>query len=118
MGCTAIASCPCGYDSGEFRVGQGMTGPEPCYFPAYCKEGNHLVDINMSDSPRRCPAGHQTTPVPYNTGSLIKRIGQTVVAEWGWLDARKHLALTDGSYFCPRCHQYALTFREGSTMWD
>ena len=118
MGCTAIASCPCGYDSGELLIGQGMTGPDPCYFPAYCKEGDHLVEVNINYDPRCCPAGHKTEPMPYNARPLTKTIGPTVVADWNWLDEKNHLALTDGSYFCPACHQYTLTFREGITMLD
>jgi hypothetical protein len=118
MGCTAIASCPCGYDSGELFIGQGMTGPDPCHFPAYCKEGNHLVDVNMLDHPRRCPAGHKMEPVPYNAKSLNKEIGLKVVADWNWLDEKNHLVLTDGRYLCPACKQYTLAFREGTMMWD
>lgn len=119
MGCTAIASCPCGYDSGELDIGQGSSGPDPCYFPAYCKEGNHLVEVNMNAHPRRCPTWHTTEPVPYNDESLIKKIGTKVVVGWGWLDDDPNrLELTDGSYFCPACQQYTLTFREGNTMWD
>ena len=119
MGCSAIASCPCGYDSGELMIGGGMRNfHEVCLFPAYCKEGNHLVDINMHEHPRRCSAGHATEPVPYNSQSLIKTIGPEVVAEWGWLDEGNHVVLTNGQYFCPACHQYTLTFRDGGIMWD
>ena len=118
MGCTAIATCPCGYDSGELLIGPGMSGPDPCYFPAFCKEGGHLVDVNMCDQPRRCPEGHDKEPVPYNATSLIKELGPAVVADYGWLDPANHFVLTDGSYLCPACHQYTLTFGEGGTMWD
>ena len=118
MGCTAIASCPCGYDSGELLIGQGMSGPDPCHFPAYCKDGSHLVDVNMSEHPRRCPEGHKTEPVPYNDKSLIKDVGGRVVADWGWLDSEDHFELTDGSYLCPACQHYTLTFCDGGTMWD
>lgn len=118
MGCTAIASCPCGYDSGELLIGQGMTGPDPCHFPAYCKEGDHLVTVNTNEEPRRCPARHQTKPLLYNAKSLIKETGMKVVVDWNWLDEEDHLVLTDGSYFCPLCHQYTLTFCEGTMMWD
>ena len=117
MGCTALAACPCGFDSGELFVGQGMSGPDPCHFPAYCKEGSHLVTVNLIDQPSRCPEGHKTEPVPYNDNSLIDKLGVTVVADW-WLDDETHLELTDGTYLCPACQQYTLTFRKGNTMWD
>ena len=118
MGCTAIASCPCGYDSGELLIGQGDSGPDPCYFPAYCQDGKHLVDVNINEHPRRCPDGHTTEPVPYNAAAVIKTMGPRVVADWNWLDEENHLVLTDGSYLCPACHQFTLTFREGDSLWD
>ena len=87
-------------------------------FPGYCKEGNHLVDVNMYEHPRRCADGHLAEPVPYNAASLIKTVGPRVVADWNCLDKNQHVELTDGSYFCPVCHQFTLTFREGNTQWD
>jgi hypothetical protein len=90
---------------------------EICHFPAYCKEGNRLVDVNMHAHPRRCPAGHDAEPVPYNATSLIKTLGPRVVAEWNRLDPASHVVLTDGTYLCPACHKYSLTFQDGGTMW-
>ena len=117
MGCTAIASCPCGYDSGEILIGGGDS-EVACYFPAYCKEGNHLVEVNMYERPLRCADGHLTEPVPYNAASLIKTVGQRVVADWNWPGKEQGIELTDGIYQCPACRQFTLSFIEGNSLWD
>jgi hypothetical protein len=57
-------------------------------------------------------------PVPYNNGSLVKTRGLRVVVDCnGPIEDQGH-ELTDGSYFCPACHQFTLTFQNGNTLWD
>ena len=77
MGCSAIAKCPCGYESEPPMIGGGMGNFEVlCGFPAYCAEGKHLVQVNMFEKPLECPDGHSTTPVPYNDKTLVKKLGK------------------------------------------
>ncbi len=116
MGSIAIASCSCGYESGELMIGGGMDSfRHTCTFPAYCREGGHLVTVNMFDEPRRCPDGHKGISVPFNDGSLLEKRGPQVVASW---NHQGHtLELTNGAYLCPYCHKCRLTFAWGG-MWD
>lgn len=89
---------------------------DTCHFPAYCADGNHLVTVNMFDSPRRCPEGHKSEPVPYSDKSLLGKIGPRIVASW--LHDAGQLELTNGKYLCPVCHKHTLTFADGGEMWD
>ena len=117
MGDSAIATCPCGYDSGELMVGCGDSGPT-CFFPAFCKEGNHLVEIDLYEPPLRCPEGHPGDPVPYKEASMVKTLGSRLVVDCNWPIEGQGNELTNGSYFCPACHQFTLTFQEGNALWD
>ena len=118
MGSTSIASCPCGFVSSELLIGCGMDGPDPDFFPAYCEGGRHLVELNLCAHPCNCPAGHPTEPVPYNDKSLIGTIGQTLPSHLNLFGDPNDRVLTDGSYLCPECQQFTLTFREGGSVWD
>lgn len=117
MGCSALATCVCGYQSPLLKIGGGMRDYDRrCDFPAFCPEGPHLVTVNMVDKPRRCPDGHEPEPVPYDDEALVGSVGDHVVAEWSIED--RELQLTDGSYLCPVCLNHTLTFADGWTDWD
>lgn len=122
MGSSVIASCSCGFETPPLMIGGGMMNfHEFCAFPAYCAKGNHLVTVNMFDSPLRCTRRHKSVPVPYNDDSLIKKLGENIVAEWNIGEeffGKLHFQLTDGQYFCPSCHEFTMTFSEGGIMWD
>lgn len=116
MGCSAIASCPCGYESPPLMIGCGMSSDRDCLFPAYCIDGGHLITVNLFDIPLQCPDGHRAEPILYDTDTLTKERGKNVVVEWEH-DGRP-LRLTDGRYLCPACHNGTLTFSDGSILWD
>ena len=115
MGHSVVASCSCGYESGELMIGGGRSDFQVnCSFPAYCREGDHLVSVNMFDDLMKCPDGHKGNPIPYNDGSLIKDLGTCVANR----DHDDHpLELTYGAYFCPRCHKFELVF-DDCGLWD
>ena len=119
MGCSVVASCPCGYQSSLLMIGGGMMDfTYSCAFPAYCSEGKHLVTVNMFDKPRRCPDGHLKASIPYNDASLINVPGTIEVTSWKYSDHEPEAQLTDGLYFCPICHAFSLTFIDGGLLWD
>ena len=116
MGSIAIASCSCGYQSGDLLIGGGMRSfQNSCCFPALCREGDHLVTVNMFDEPRHCPDGHKGIPTPYNDGSLFEKRGRKVVVNW--VHRGHSLELTDGAYLCPNCHKFGLEY-SWTGMWD
>ena len=117
MGHSVVASCSCGYESGELMIGGGRSDFQVnCSFPAYCREGDHLVSVNMFDDLMKCPDGHKGIPTPYNDGSLIAKRGQRRVSDWHIRG--QSLELTNGAYLCPQCHEFKLTFDFGGTMFD
>ena len=98
-------------------IGGGMYSyDKECFFPAYCSGGHHLVTVNLARKRLRCPTGHKTEPVPYNHESLVAQLGKEIVADW--LLGDRVVALTNGTYLCPRCQNPTLTFSEGEVMWD
>ncbi|MFB1490910.1 MULTISPECIES: hypothetical protein [unclassified Thiocapsa] len=118
MGCSVVATCSaCGFDSGLLMIGGGMdTFTTMFAFPAYCKACDALVVVNMLDSPRRCRKRHREEPKPYTDPALMGAPGANVVASWS--HAGQLLELTDGSYFCPGCHRFTLSFHDGGLAWD
>jgi hypothetical protein len=117
VGCSALASCSCGYHSRLLAIGGGRTDFHyRCAFPAFCSEGRHLVTVNMFNKRRRCPDGHDAEPVPYDNEALVKKPGEHVVADWNVENL--HLRLTDGCYLCPACLSPTLTFTKGHLTWD
>lgn len=117
MGCSVTAKCKCGYESPLLMIGGGMlSSGKECLFPAYCSQGDHLVTVNLLEQPCQCPDKHLTGPVPYTHHSQIGEVGNVEVSSWGFGSER--IVLTDGSYFCPACHQLTLRFTKGGLMWD
>ena len=117
MGCSVVAKCECGYESPLLMIGGGMLsfGTE-CKFPAYCAEGDHLVTVNLLEHPCPCSDGHKKEPTPYNNADLKGTAGENEVVSWRF--GENQAVLTDGTYFCPACHQYMLKFSQGGMMWD
>lgn len=118
MGVSAIARCSCGYVTPPLMIGGGMASYRHlCAFPAFCSGGDHLVMVNMFERPLRCPDGHRSEPVPYDSPPLVAERGTTVVASWR-LGPDRALELTDGRYLCPACHRESLSFADGGILWD
>lgn len=141
MGTIVQASCSCGYKD-EFFIGEGfdakITSQEdhnlfkkeihllvmenknfsrnwfPYYFPAYCKDGNHIVRIAKNETEFACPDGHKSEPIFYTTKSSLK--GENC-AYPQIVDQDGDFCLTNGYYFCPKCHNFTLKF-EDFGCWD
>lgn len=112
MGLDAIASCECGFTA-TAPIGGGMLDCDRTFcFPALCKKCNGLVTVNLLKKSLSCPKCRSTDVVPYDQPELVKVVGSKRVVEW---DGRY---LTDGTYFCPGCGQFTLTFKDAGIRWD
>lgn len=117
MGCSVLDKCECGYESPLLMIGDEMFSFDTlCNFPAFCAQGDHLVTVNLFEHPILCPDGHKNEPTPYSNAHLKGKTGGNTIASWRY--SGHQVELTDGTYFCPSCHQYTLKFSQGDIMWD
>jgi hypothetical protein len=112
MGCIISAKCVCGFADGNVTIGAGMSNfKTTCVFPACCKTGHHLASVNLLGTESLC---HGARPVPYTAPEL--RGGSTTadetVVQWSGHE------LKDGTYLCPRCGKFDLTFSPPHLMFD
>ena len=50
---------------------------------------------------------------------LLEQKGTQRCAVWNMeAELGRELQLTDGSYYCPSCNSFDLTFSEGGLLWD
>ena len=112
MGSLVEANCKCGYRDG-FMIGGGMLNfMEECYFPSFCRKCNKIVDVNMLDNPVKCPDCRDNSVTPYDQKPIVGKQGKNKVANWNVIgEIGRSLVLTDGSYFCPACEKYTLSFQ-------
>jgi hypothetical protein len=90
-----------------------------CAFPIYCKACDALRSTNMFALPLTCSNCGSGEVTPYDDSSLIAEPGASTVVEWNMEgELGRRLALTDGTYFCPKCRNFTLRFSPGSISWD
>ena len=119
MGSDAIATCKCGYEE-TFGIGGGMQDfTTRCSFPCLCKRCKSIVTVNLLAKRPECPACRSTRVIPYDKEELVNRKGGRSVAEWNMEDQLgRRLELTNGSYYCPSCDSFDLTFAPSYVDWD
>ena len=119
MGSAVTATCGCGLKV-DIDIGGGMVnGPTTCYFPCLCEACHKVVQVNLLARRLRCPKCRGANPVPYDDPRLLGSPGENVVAAWNIKEQLgRSLSLTDGSYFCPKCQNMSLQFRDSGLCWD
>jgi hypothetical protein len=119
-GSIVTATCGnCGYDSGGlFLFGGKANFKTVCRFPAYCADKKTLVLVNLMAEKLESQACPGQAPVPYTDPQMVQNPGAKTIASWNLQESKiKQVKLTDGDYFCPRCGQFQLHFRQ-SGHWD
>lgn len=120
MGWGLKAECSCGYHT-SVLVGSGMLGPRPDYSPGVCRRCSEVVAVDVSAEEWRCG----------RCGGAVEVYGASA-AEWRHPPLRespddperivfpqaKGVFRTGVKYLCPKCGQAALTFRDGTMLWD
>lgn len=119
MGSAVNATCTCGLAT-QVLVGGGMlTFETTCYFPCHCRQCRNVVQVNLLGSKKQCPHCRARHVIPYDSPELSGSPGKEVIAEWNVEDRLgRNLALTDGTYECPRCETMSLRFSCGGVCWD
>jgi Zn finger protein HypA/HybF involved in hydrogenase expression len=119
MGSSVEARCECGYE-GKFLIGGGMGNFEEfCSFPCLCGACKQIVGANLLEPEPTCPDCESRSIVPYDQPELIGKEGSETVESWDVTDALgRELKLTNGSYYCPSCETFRLTFVQGGILWD
>ncbi len=119
MGSGVTASCKCGYKKDDILIGGGMrTFKENCSFPALCKKCDDLVAVNLLAKSVKCPKCKSSNIVPYNKKELTKKKGNKRVTSWHVEKLGGDLYLTNGSYYCPACKKFTLSFEDSELCWD
>ena len=119
MGDSVIALCKCGYNR-LFLIGCGMMDfKDTCYFPCLCEKCRKIVRANVLSHHLKCPSCKTTELIPYGDPKLIGKKGKKRVADWG-VDKKlgRVLRITDGEYYCPKCGENNLKFRDSDVLWD
>ena len=117
---TGFAICDCGFFEGFVHGCSRASFKTLCLFPAYCDDCRSLRLINMLEDPvptcRSCNGSRVTS---YDSDRLRGQPGREVIIREnaaGRSDMR--FELTDGSYFCPKCSQFNLTFERTGLIID
>jgi hypothetical protein len=119
-GSIVTAKCDsCGYDSGHlFLFGGRVNFKTVCEFPAYCADKKALVLVNLMAEKLESQACPGQVLVPYTDPQMIPKPGTGTIASWNLPEPKnRQIKLTDGDYFCPRCGQFDLHFRQAG-KWD
>jgi len=106
------ATCPCGYDSGNLFIFGGRANFKTyCAFPVLCQGCAKLALADLYAGPPACSACPDPVALAYDDPRLSGRRGEKVIASWNTA-ARlgRALQLTDGTYLCPACRDFSLTF--------
>jgi hypothetical protein len=119
MGSGVTATCGCGLTV-DIDIGGGMANfRTTCYFPSLCEACQDVVQVNLLARKLRCPDCKGENPIPYDDPRLLGSPGKNVVAAWNINEnLGRSLALTDGTYFCPKCKNMSLQFRDSGLCWD
>lgn len=120
MGNSVIAECKCGYNR-IFLIGCGMMdfNKSTCYFPCLCEKCREIVRANVLSRYLKCPSCKTTEIIPYDDPKVIGKKGENRVVDWGvYKKLGRILRITDGEYYCPKCGENNLQFRDGGVFWD
>ena len=114
MGTVFEVSCTCGFKS-SVHVGAGQMNFETyCGAPAVCKPCGVFLELNYFIKDQKCPDCDEPV-VFYDDSSLQAPVAE---GQQGWL-VEWHVEPTPfrlpwTTFYCPRCHQLALTFELGA----
>ena len=119
MGSSVSAKCPCGLDV-EIAVGGGMRDFETtCYFPCLCDACHNIVPVNLLAKAPQCPRCKGKALIPYDDPRMSTSSGTSKVMGWNMKEKLgREVSLTDANYFCPKCNNMSLLFRDTSLRWD
>jgi Zn finger protein HypA/HybF involved in hydrogenase expression len=89
------------------------------YFPCLCEKCREIVEANVSSRHLKCPLCKTTEIIPYGDPRVIGKKGKKRVADW-YVEKQfgRVLKITDGEYYCPKCGENNLQFRDGGVLWD
>ncbi|MFC2172120.1 hypothetical protein ACFLU6_05750 [Acidobacteriota bacterium] len=117
MGGIVKAQCQCGYER-EMLLGGGMSNfTTHCNFPAYCRDCEDLVEVNLLQKKTSCPKCKGRDITPYDDDSMCQEKGEPVFSWNVQEELGGELILTDGRYLCPNCGEFSLCFQEAG-CWD
>ena len=119
MGGIVVATCPCG-TNGSIRIGSGMAGPRPCYFPCLCEHCFAVVEVDLLAKRKECPQCKSTKILPYDDPTLTENAGKgRELTSWDMEEyVGRNLILRDKNYKCPQCGQLSLRFAVDDAHWD
>lgn len=118
MGSIIGASCDCGYEKSEMFLGGGMANFNTyCNFPHYCEDCRTLFEADLFDKSRSCPRCKKRNVIAYDDERACKIEGKNVFSWNVQEEIGRNLNLTDGSYICPACGKFNLTFFDIG-CWD
>ena len=119
MGDAVSAECKCGYNR-LFFIGCGMmdfTKPT-YYFPCLCETCGEIVEANVLSHHLKCPSCKATELIPYGDRRIIGKKGKKLLAICIEKEFGRALRITDGEYYCPKCGENNLKFRDGGVLGD
>jgi hypothetical protein len=122
MGAILAAHCPCGYTSGEFLVGGGMTNfTTYCGAPGVCTSCGAFAVFNYLDATPRCSQCQGTVRF-YDEPALQappdpRGSPSRAVFSWNMEGKSAPFLLADVLYQCPKCHELSMRFMQLGN-WD
>lgn len=74
-------------------------------WPVYCQTCDDITTANVLSEPLACRKCNSSAVTKYDDKNLVKGGTRNIIS--GWDDH-----ITDGNYFCPKCKNHALRFKE------
>jgi hypothetical protein len=122
MGTILVASCSCGFASGDFFAGGGMLNfTTYCGAPALCEACGAFSILNYLDANPSCSQCSGSVRF-YNDPALQTPLDPAAPARreiFSWQAGGEYgvFQLPHTPYRCPQCHELRMTFTEVG-MWD
>ena len=100
MGTMYIATCPCGYKSGELLEGCGMAGVDSCHDLARCDNCHTIFSIRSSSVRHRCPRCSRKVQIISIDEEMINNAHSSPL-----------------TFHCPQCGNFTMKLHEVG-LWD
>jgi hypothetical protein len=119
MGVGINVSCQC-FGTFTLQIGPRMAPPKYCLFPFLCTGCKSVSTLDIYAQSLECGHCGSRSVVPYGDRQAVGGLGSTVVFACPAHDtfSAEQLTLTDGTYWCPTCHQYTARFTDAGILWD
>ena len=119
MGIGVKVSCSC-FGSFTLQVGPRIAPPKFSLFPFLCSTCQATSTVDIFADALACTHCGSAAVVPYGSPPAVGELGSAVVFACSSTDrfSADQLTLTEGTYWCPTCHQHSARFSDTGMKWD